>query len=150
ELALACDLRVAAAHVRLSLPEAQWGCFPGAGAPVRLPFLVGPSRALEVIVLADILDAKELQMLGVINRVFESEIFDQSLMAYAEKIASRGPQALRGAKAVIRSRIEPGFSAARRLSDALRHTFEFTPDADEGVLAHMQGRSPKFSGRSAG
>jgi enoyl-CoA hydratase/carnithine racemase len=147
ELALACDIRLAASHARLSLPEAKWGGFPGAGAPVRLPSAVGRGRALELICTGREIDAAEMERIGLVERVVPSERFAVGLEALAGEIAAAGPLALRGAKRIVRVREEPGFRAARELSDALRHALEWSADVDEGIAAHREGRAPRFTGR---
>lgn len=147
ELALACDLRIAARHARLSLPEAKWGGFPGAGAPVRLPTVVGRGRALELICTGREIDAAEMERIGLVERVVASEQFAAELVALAYEIAAAGPLALRGAKRIMRVREEPGFRAARELSDALRYALEWSQDVDEGMAAHREGRAPRFTGR---
>jgi len=147
ELMLACDIRIAAAHVRLSLPEAKWGGFPGAGAPVRLPLAIGYGRALELICTGRSVDAAEMERIGLIERVVPREQLAATVDELAAGIAAAGPLAIRGAKRIMRVRREPGFQAARQLSDALRHALEWTHDADEGVAAHRENRAPRFTGR---
>jgi enoyl-CoA hydratase len=124
ELALACDIRIAAQHVRLAMPEAQWGGFPGAGAPVRLPAVVGRGRALELICTGREVDAAEMARIGLVEHVVPSEAFDAELARLAEGIAASGPLAIRGAKRIVGLRGEPGFAAARALSDTLRRALE--------------------------
>jgi enoyl-CoA hydratase/carnithine racemase len=147
ELALACDIRVAAEHVRLAMPEAKWGGFPGAGAPVRLPEIVGYGRALELICTGREIDAQEMERIGLVERLVPSGALEAALAALAGEIAGNGPLAIRGAKQIMGVRREQGFRAARALSDALRHAFEWTADADEGVAAHRENRQPRFTGR---
>jgi enoyl-CoA hydratase/carnithine racemase len=147
ELALACDIRVAAAHATLAMPEAKWGGFPGAGAPVRLPALVGRGRALELIATGRTVEAAELARLGLVEHVWPSEGFDAALAALVADIAASGPLAIRGAKRIVGVRQEPGFAAARALSDSLRRALEGSADVDEGLAAHRAGRPPKFTGR---
>jgi len=121
ELSLACDIRLAAAHATFALPEALWGGFPGAGGPVRLPMLVGRARALEIMCTGRELDAA--------------------------RIAASGPLATRGAKRIVTTRLAAGFGEAPSLSDALRYALEWSCDVDEGMLAHREGRAPRFTGR---
>jgi len=147
ELALACDMRIAADHVRLSMPEAKWGGFPGAGAPVRLPGLIGHGRALELIATGRAIEAAEMERIGLVDRLVPSDELEATLEALARAIAGNGPLAIRGAKRIMRMRRDDGFRAARALSDALRHAFEWTADADEGVAAHRENRTPRFTGR---
>ena len=147
ELSLACDIRLAAAHATFALPEAQWGGFPGAGGPVRLPALVGRARALEMICTGRELDAAEMERVGLVLAVHPADRLLPEAQALAERIASAGPLATRGAKRIMNVRTTSGFTAARALSDALRHALEWSHDVDEGMAAHREGRPPRFTGR---
>jgi enoyl-CoA hydratase/carnithine racemase len=147
ELCLACDLRYAASHATLALPEAGWGGFPGAGAPVRLPMLVGKARAIELICTAREIEAPEMERIGLVQAVYPGERFADAVAAIARRIAGNGPLATKGAKRIIASRQEPGFRTARELSDALRHALEWSHDVDEGIAAHREKRRPTFRGR---
>jgi len=147
ELSLACDLRYAVAHATLQMPEASWGGFPGAGAPVRLPQLVGKARALELICTAREIDSAQMAQLGLIQGVYPQSSFRQEVAKVAETIAAHGPLATQGAKRIMAVRQEPGTRAARELSDALRHALEWSQDVDEGMAAHKQNRKPNFIGR---
>jgi len=146
EMALACDLRYAAASASMVMPEATWGGFPGAGAPVRLPMVVGKARALELIATGREIDAQEMLRLGIVLDVFP-ENFSARVAEVAKQIAASGPLAVRGAKRIIAAREEPGFRAARELSDALRQALEWSADVDEGIAAHKEGRKPRFTGK---
>jgi enoyl-CoA hydratase/carnithine racemase len=147
ELALACDMRIATAAARLSLPEARWGGFPGAGAPVRLPVIVGYGRAAELIATGREVDAAEMLRIGLVEHVVPGAEFDNALRELAVTIASSGPLATRGAKRIMRLRREAGPQAARQLSDVLRRSLEYSHDVDEGIRAHREGRRPMFTGR---
>src|SRR6267142_4914361 len=139
ELALACDIRLAAAHATFRLPEALWGGFPGAGGPVRLPEVVGRARALELICTGREIDALELERLGVVLSVYPGDRLLAEARGLAARIAASGPLATRGAKRVMNVRNAGGFAAARALSDALRHELEWSRDVDEGMAAHRAG-----------
>ena len=147
ELALACDLRLAAAHSTFALPEARWGGFPGAGGPVRLPAIVGRARALELICTGREVDAPEMERLGLVLAVYPAERLLPEAQALAARIGASGPLATRGAKRIMNVRNAAGFAAARALSDALRHELEWSRDVDEGMAAHREGRAPRFTGR---
>jgi enoyl-CoA hydratase/carnithine racemase len=147
ELSLACDIRLAAAHATWALPEALWGGFPGAGGPVRLPALVGRARALEIICTGRELDAAELERLGLVLAVHPGARLLAEAQALAARIAASGPIATRGAKRIVRTRLGAGFAEARSLSDTLRYALEYSADVDEGMLAHREGRPPRFTGR---
>ena len=147
ELALVCDIRLAAAHATLALPEAKWGGFPGAGAPLRLPMAVGHGRALELICTGRRIDAAEMERIGLVQGVHPPEEVRAAALAMAREIGASGPLATRGAKRIMRVRREPGFSASRALSDELRSALEWSEDVDEGIAAHRDNRTPRFTGR---
>jgi enoyl-CoA hydratase/carnithine racemase len=147
ELSLACDMRLTAAHATIAWPEALWGGFPGAGAPVRLPALVGRARALELICTGREVDAAEMERLGLVLAVHPAERLLAEARALAARIAASGPLATRGAKRIVNMRQLSGFTAARTLSDTLRYALEWSRDVDEGMAAHREGRSPRFIGR---
>jgi len=147
ELALACDIRLAAAHATFRLPEALWGGFPGAGGPVRLPAIVGRARALELICTGREIDAEEMERLGLVLAVYPADRVRAEAQALAARISASGPLATRGAKRIMNAGRAAGLAAARSLSDALRHALEWSRDVDEGMAAHREGRPPRFTGR---
>jgi enoyl-CoA hydratase/carnithine racemase len=147
ELALACDIRLAAAHATFALPEAQWGGFPGAGGPVRLPGIVGRARALELICTGRDVSADEMERLGLVLSVHPAERLLPDAQALAARIGASGPIATRGAKRIMNVRQAGGVAAARMIADALRHALEWSHDVDEGMAAHREGRPPRFTGR---
>lgn len=147
ELALTCDIRLAGEHTTMVLPEAKWGGFPGAGGPVRLPAVVGHGRALELICTARMIDAVEMERIGLIEAIHPRGTVREAALAMARMIGGNGPLATRGAKRIMRLRREAGFAAARTLSDALRHSLEWSQDVDEGIAAHKDDRAPRFVGR---
>lgn len=147
ELALACDIRLVADHATLALPEAKWGGFPGAGAPHRLPLVVGHGRALELICTGREIDAATMARIGFAEYAYPAGALWDAAMEMARQIGANGPLATRGAKAIMRVRREPGFKAARELSDTLRRELEWSHDVDEGMAAARENRAPKFTGR---
>lgn len=147
ELALACDIRIAGEHSTLLLPEARWGGFPGAGAPHRLPMAVGHAHALELIATGREIDAREMERIGFVQHIHPKGEVLSAALETAAAIGANGPLATRGAKTIARARREPGFRAARELSDALRYALEWSDDVDEGLAAAQAGRAPKFTGR---
>jgi enoyl-CoA hydratase len=147
ELALACDIRLAAKHAALMFPEAQWGGFPGAGGPVRLPALVGLSRALELMCTGREIDAAEMDRIGFVQGVYPVDQLLGAARELARRIAGNGPLATRGAKRIARMRLSSGAAEASRLARDLRRALEWSADVDEGIAAHREGRSPRFTGR---
>lgn len=147
ELALACDIRIAGQHVMLMSPEAKWGGFPGAGAPVRLPTIVGMGHALDLLCTGREIGADEMLRIGLVERVVAQSDVHSAVDTLARMIAVNGPLATRGIKRIARTREASGFRAARDLSDEMRAALELTHDVDEGIAAVAEGRSPRFIGR---
>jgi enoyl-CoA hydratase/carnithine racemase len=147
EMTLACDMRIAASHATFAVPEAKWGGFPGAGAPVRLPGLVGRARALELICTARELNAQEMEAWGLTLSTHAPDKLMDAAYEIAGRVAACGPLAIRGAKRIVNVRERAGFAAARELSDALRHALESTSDMAEGQAAILEGRAPRFTGK---
>jgi enoyl-CoA hydratase/carnithine racemase len=147
ELTLACDMRIAASHATFAVPEAKWGGFPGAGAPVRLPGIVGRARALELICTARELSSLEMESMGLTLETYLPEKLMEAAHEIAGRVAACGPLAIRGAKRIVNLRERAGFAAARELSDSLRHALESTSDMAEGQAAILEGRAPRFTGK---
>ena len=147
ELCLACDIRYAAEHATLCMPEAAWGGFPGAGGPVRLPALVGRARALELICTTREINAAEMSQYGIVQGVYPAAAFCETVAATAARIAASGPLATRGTKRIVNTRLAPGFAPAREMADTLRHRLEWSHDVDEGLAAHRENRKPLFTGK---
>jgi enoyl-CoA hydratase/carnithine racemase len=147
ELALACDIRLAASHAVMQFPEAAWGGFPGAGGPYRLASIVGRGQALELICSGRSIDAAEMERLGLVQGVYPAEELIDAARSLAMRVATAGPLATRGAKRMIRARLDPGLGHAQDISDALRHELEWSADVDEAIGAHREGRTPVFKGR---
>ncbi len=147
ELALACDIRLAGAHATMQFPEAAWGGFPGAGGPYRLASIVGRGRALELICSGRSIEAAEMERLGLVQGVYPAEELADAAHSLAMRVATAGPLATRGAKRMIRARLDPGLGHAQDISDALRHELEWSEDVDEAIAAHRESRAPVFKGR---
>jgi enoyl-CoA hydratase/carnithine racemase len=114
---------------------------------VRLPAIVGRARALELICTGRIVDANEMERLGLVLSVYPAAQLLAEARALAARVGASGPLATRGAKRIMNVRQAAGFAAARALSDALRHVLEWSHDVDEGMAAHREGRPPRFTGR---
>jgi enoyl-CoA hydratase len=147
ELALACDLRVASEVARLGMPEVRMAVTPGAGGTQRLPRVVGPARARELILTGRIVDAAEALRIGLVHEVVPAGAALSRAREIADGIAERGPLAVREAKRLIDAAweldLERGLAAEL---DASERIFA-TEDLAEGVSAFFAKRSPRYRGR---
>ncbi|MGE3342940.1 MAG: enoyl-CoA hydratase/isomerase family protein [Vicinamibacterales bacterium] len=147
ELASACDLRVAADHARFGQPEVALGIIPGAGGTQRLPRLIGLGRAKQLILTGDPIDAQTALAWGLVNQVVPAADVVPASIALAERILSRGPLAVRLAKAAVnasaRVDLESGL-LIETLSQAICFQSE---DKQEGTSAFLEKRPPTFTGR---
>lgn len=146
ELALCCDLRVAGERARLGMPEVRLGVIPGSGGTQRLPALVGPARAKELILVGELIDAQRAEHIGLVNAVVPAGEARAAATDMAERIAQRGPVAVREAKRLIeRARdhdLDAGLAAELDASDRVFSS----EDMLEGARAFFAKRPPDFSG----
>ncbi|MBI2370292.1 MAG: enoyl-CoA hydratase/isomerase family protein [Deltaproteobacteria bacterium] len=147
ELALLCDIRIAAEHASFGLTEVSWGIIPGWGGTQRLPRLIGPGRAMELILTARRIDAREALQIGLVNQVVPGPQVLPAAEEVARTIASRGPLAVRFAKEAILKGLDMsldlGLATEAYLSTLLRQT----EDSREGPRAFAEKRPPRFTGR---
>lgn len=146
ELALCCDLRVADEEAHLGLPEVRLGVIPGSGGTQRLPRIVGPTKAKELILMGEIISAAEAARIGLVNRVADAGGAMDTAKSMAETIASRGPVAVREAKQAIDLAADlPLDEGLARELDASERIFGST-DMLEGAQAFFEKRPPEFTG----
>ncbi len=147
ELALACDLRVAADGARFGLPEAKVGSMPGAGGTQRLTRAIGPARAKELMFTAEFIDAAEASRIGLVNRVVPKEGLMDAVRALASTIAQRAPLSIRAVKTAVNlcqdASLEAGLAFERMAHAVLRAS----RDRREGIQAFLEKREPQFVGR---
>lgn len=142
EVAMACDLRVAAAHARFGMPESRRGLGANFGAQM-LPRIVGPGVAREMLFFGDDIDASEALRIGLVNRVFSSQTFEEDVNSYVEALVKRAPLTHRRIKATLRQGQDLPISSALRLgSFADPYTSQ---DRIEGVNAFLEGREPQWT-----
>jgi len=147
ELALACDVRIAAEGARLGLPETAMGILPLAGGTQRLARLVGRAKALEMILTAEPIDAQEALRIGLVSAVTPRERLMAEAGAIAERLAERGPLAVQYAKEAVRRGLEMPLEQALRYETDLTIIVQTTEDRAEGVRAFLEKRKPEFHGR---
>jgi enoyl-CoA hydratase len=147
ELALACDIRVAAESARLGQPEIKLGIIPGGGGTQRLPRLVGTGNAMRLILTGELIDAREALRIGLVDVVVPDAELKTRVTEMARAIAAHSPVALRLAKAGIRAASEMSLDAGLAFERELFITAFSSEDKTEGVAAFLEKRMPTFRGR---
>jgi enoyl-CoA hydratase len=147
ELALACNIRIAAEEAKFGAPEVKLGIIPGDGGTQRLPRLVGLGRAMEMVITGDFVDADEAYRIGLANRVVPAEELMDTTMALAKKIASRPPLAVKYAKEAVNRSQEGDAVSGYALESYLHALACTTEDKKEGVAAFLEKRKGEFKGK---
>lgn len=146
ELALHCDLRIAADDARFGWPEMTLGAYPGGGAAIMLPRIVGRAKAKELFFTARRITAAQALQLGLVERVVSrAELLDTAL-AYAADIESTSPLGLAAVKQSVNQGADLSIQDAAELDQRLRRPLEATRDYEEGINAHFEKRKPVFRG----
>lgn len=147
ELALACDIRLAAEGVMFALPDVAMGMMPSGGATQRLPRLIGRGRASEMILMGEPVSARQALDWGLVNEVAPRGDVGQRARRLAEAIAARGPLAVRYAKEAVLRGLDMPLDQALRYETDLTVILQTTADRAEGVRAFLDKRAPRFEGR---
>jgi enoyl-CoA hydratase len=147
EVALACDLRIAARSARLGQPEIKLGILPGGGGTQRLPRLVGFGRAMRLILTGDLIGAEEAERIGLVDMVVDDAELVARTREVAGTLAGYSPVALKLAKAAVRATLEMPLSAGLAFERELFVTAFSSEDRVEGIRAFLEKRSPEFRGR---
>jgi enoyl-CoA hydratase len=146
EISMACDLRITGEGAKFALPEVRLGVVPGSGGLFRLPELVGPARAMQLMYLGEPIDAREAERLGLLNEVVpDGEALPRAL--YVARSISRLPKEAvaaikRGVRESLHSSREESVRLTLELSD---HVFK-SEDCAEGIRAFFEKREPRFAG----
>jgi enoyl-CoA hydratase/carnithine racemase len=147
EIALACDIRIAAETSRFGLPHIKTGLIPQDGGTQRLPRLVGRGKALEMILTGEMIEAQEAYRIGLVNKIVPPRELITVAMDMAKEMASKGPIALRYAKEAIYKGMDVTLEQGLRLEADLYFLLHTTRDRTEGINAFLEKRTPKFEGR---
>lgn len=147
EIVQGCDIRVAAEHARFGLQEVKWALFPLGGSTVRMPRLMSPSVAMELLLTGDLIDAKRAYELGFLNHVVPADRVLETAMGIAAKIAANGPVAVKAIKASVKACLGLPEAEAMAVELQFGQPVFRTEDAKEGPRAFLEKRAPVFKGR---
>jgi 2-(1,2-epoxy-1,2-dihydrophenyl)acetyl-CoA isomerase len=146
-VALACDLRIAADNARFIEAFARIGLVPDGGGGYFLPRLIGLGKALEMAMLAEEVSGPEAERLGLVNRCVPQDEFETATMALAQKLAQGPTRAYGLIKELMYRGLDCDLAAALKLEGELQDIAITTEDFREGVSAFLQKRRPRYSGR---
>ena len=147
ELAMMCDIIIAAESARFGQPEINLGVLPGSGGTQRLPRAVGKAKAMDLCLTARMMDAAEAERAGLVSRVVPNDKLMEEAMAVAEKIASYSLPATMMVKEAINRAYESTLSEGVLFERRLFHAAFALDDQKEGMAAFLEKRKPKFTHR---
>lgn len=144
EISLACDLRIMADNAEIGLPEIKLGVFPGSGGLFRLPKIVGPANALELMYRGNFIKAEEAYRMGLVNRVVPQGQAVEEAIKLAEEIARQPRESLKIIKQGVRKALTQTYDEALQFTlDMSDYVFK-TEDCQEGINAFFDKRDPQF------
>lgn len=146
ELALACDVRVCDENARFAMNHIAYGDIPWDGGTQRLSRLVGRSKAIEMILSGDMIDAREAYRIGLIAQIAPSGNLLSTALDMAHEMASKGPVAVQYAKEAVYKGMDLTLEQGLRLEADLYFLLHTTRDRTEGITAFREKRSPRFEG----
>jgi enoyl-CoA hydratase len=146
ELAMACHLRVASENARFGQPEVKLGIIPGYGGTQRLVQYIGKSKAMELLMTGDMIDAQEAYRLGLVNYVLPQDNLLEKARELIKKIAAQGPLAITKVIESVNSYFQYDMDGFAREVEAFGETTG-TEDFKEGAAAFIEKRKADFSGR---
>ncbi len=147
ELALACDLRIACTSARIGIPEIKLGVIPSAGGTQRLPRLVGPTKAKELLFFGDPIDGNEAYRIGLVNRVVPDEALMDEVRNMARLLLERPPMALRMIKSAVNTGLKVDLESGLDFEAQCAAILATTEDMQEGIRAFVEKRKPVWKGR---
>jgi enoyl-CoA hydratase/carnithine racemase len=146
ELVLCCDLVLAARSAKIGDAHANYGLLPGGGSSVRLPRIIGATRAKYLLFTGDFVDATEMLMAGLVNKVVDDDQLETATQAVADRIANKSPLGLRRMKSLINDGLQQPVDTALRLELLACELHQHSADLHEGLAAFDEKRAPRFTG----
>jgi enoyl-CoA hydratase len=147
ELVMMCDIVIASETARFDQPEIKLGIIPGAGGTQRLPRAVGKAKAMDLVLSARMMDAREAESAGLVSRVVAADKVVEEAVATANAIASFSLPAVMMAKEAINRAYEAPLSEGMLFERRLFHSLFATEDQKEGMAAFVEKRAPRFKHR---
>ncbi len=147
ELAIACDIRIAAENVALGLPEVKWSVLPGLGGTQRLPRLIGRAKAAEMLMLGNTIKAEEAQRIGLVTTVVPQAELMPTAMKWAQQICQNGPLAVRAIKECLTYGADKPLEEGLTMEWSVLERLLASEDAAEGPKAFMEKRKPNYRAR---
>jgi enoyl-CoA hydratase len=147
ELALCCDFRIAADNAMLGLPEITLGIIPGGGGTQRLPRLVNLGAAARMILLGEMIKAKEAQEIGLVDKVVSFDELENETQKWVAKLKKKPALAVRAAKTAMRKGLSTSLKEGLQIEQDLFCMLFGTEDQKEGMAAFMEKRKAVFKGR---
>lgn len=147
ELAIACDIRIASEQAKFGQPEILLGFIPGGGATQRLSRLIGSGWAKILIYSGEMIDAKEAERIGLVDRIVPHGELEKIVMELAKKISEKSPIAIRMAKKAINASVESPQAMGLAYEAMVEGLCFTTEDHKEGINAFLEKRRPNFTGK---
>jgi len=147
ELALSCDIRIAAENARLGTPEVNLGMIPGWGGTQRLPRAISKCQAAEILLMGKPVDAEEAYRIGLVNKVVPQAEVMATAKEWAESICQAGPLAVRAAKEAMLKGCDMTLEDGLRLENSLVAYVMGTEDFAEGTKAFVEKRKPDYKAK---
>ncbi|ASN06834.1 enoyl-CoA hydratase/isomerase family protein [Virgibacillus necropolis] len=147
ELAMACDIRIAADHAKIGLPELNLSIIPGAGGTQRLARIIGKGRALDMILTGEMLTADQAETFGLVSQAVPLEQLWQAVKNKVDKVLAKGPLAVRMAKLTVNRGFDLDMDTALMMEKMAQAILLGSEDKQEGTQAFLEKRKAEFKGR---